>query len=648
MSYDAFLAAASAGEAARSLTGRNLLDLRVLFGSDLLLVFGPRHGPVRVVLATEPSATFYLLPNRWAGSLEENSAPFPPVPALAAFVRLLEVRLNGRAVAGVSAYPWERTVELSFGPREGLRGSRDPVYLVHEAAPKPARLVLLGPDRTVVGAWPSLAGKAGAEELEPRLRHGDRYRPPVAFWAHLPSDLALDPAAFAREIAAAEREELASGEPLAHWRLLLKVAPPVGPLLARAIADRANETKAARYTVVEALYWAFRETVSRYPDGPFEPGLELSPAGGPRAVTALPLGPGSSGGAPPRVVPTATVGEALAAWHAWSRTVSLRDGLAGRLRRTVRSALARAERKMDRQASDLARVGKASDLRRRGELLLANLHLVAPGLSQATVPDYEGRPITIALDPRLSPSQNAQRYFQRYRKAQRASERESPRRKAGYELAWLQGVAFDLERALDEAPAGSAGRAPEGRGELERIWDKAAEAAAAATELRAVEAALAKGGYLAASQRPSSGAGTASPAGAPLRFVTGDGLVVMAGRSARQNEALSLKMARPGDLWFHARGYPGSHVVLQLPPGMGPEVAPRASLLQAAALAAHLSAARGGGKVPVDYTEAKNLRRPKGSPPGLVLYDPHWTVLVDTERVTLPREAGRIPERPGE
>lgn len=641
MSYDAFLAAASAGEAARSLGGRNLIDLRVLFGSDLLLVFGPRREPVRAVLATEPSAVFYLLPDRWAGQVEEIGASFTPAPGLEAFTRLLEVRLGGRAFAGASVYPWERTVEVAFGPREGLRGNRDPAYLVHEAAPKPARLILLGPDRTVVGAWPSTATKAAAGSPEPRLRHGDPYSPPPAPRTHLPSDLALDATAFAGEVAAAEREELASGEPIPTWRLLLKVAPPIGPVLARAIAHRAGAQD--RGVDVEALHRAFRETVSRYPEGPFEPGLGLSPSGQPVAATALSLGSGPGSGPPPGVVPTATVGEALAAWHAWTRTASLRDGLTARLRRIVRAALARAERKVERQAGDLARAGEAPDLRQRGELLLANLHQVEPGRPEATVPDYEGRPVTIALDPRLSPSQNAQRYFQRYRKARRARELESPRRKAAYELAWLQGVAFDLERVLDEAPAGSPAPPPVESTGLERVWRGVEGAAAAAAELRAVEATLAQAGHLPAHQRPPSRAGAAPRAGSPLRFVTGDGLAVLAGRSARQNEALSLKTAQPGDLWFHARGCPGSHVVLRLPPGMAPIEAPQTSVLQAAALAAHLSAARGGGKVPVDYTEAKHLRRPKGSPPGLVLYDPHQTVLVDTERTLLPQEAGRIP-----
>jgi len=107
--------------------------------------------------------------------------------------------------------------------------------------------------------------------------------------------------------------------------------------------------------------------------------------------------------------------------------------------------------------------------------------------------------------------------------------------------------------------------------------------------------------------------------------------------SSDLNEALSLKLAGPDDIWLHARGCPGSHVLLRLP-AAGQSPPPESSLLEAAALAAHLSAARGGGKVEVDYTEARHLRRPKGAPPGLVLYDPHRTVLVDTVKTPLPRE----------
>lgn len=599
MGYDAFLAAASAAEAAGRLEGRNLIDLRILFGRDLLLVFGPRREPAFAVMATEPSPAFYVVPDRRAGELQSAGDGLPPLGGLESFVRLLEARLAGRPLAAARPYPWERTVRLAFGPREGLRGTREPAFLVHEAAPKPARIIVLGPDRAVVAAWPPPGGHTEGADQTARYRSGVPYEPPARPWAKTPDELAADRPAFEAALAAAERESLASGAESPPWRLVLAAAPALGPEHAKEVARR------ARPGDDQGLFEAFTEVVVGY-----------------------------------RTVPADSVGEGVSAWQIWSRTHALAEGLRARLARAVRSALARAERKVGRQAEDVSRFGEAADLRRQGEMLVANLHLVEPGRSEVTVPDYEGNEVTIALDPRLAPSQNAQRFFQRYRRAQRAAKATAPREKAAYELAWLEGQAYDLERVAEQDLAAEpAGEPDPGGSDLDRVWARVTRAVSAIGELRAIEASLAGAGYLPSGARPKATTPGAQAPATPLRFVTDDGLTVLAGRSARQNETLSLKTAQPSDLWFHARGCPGSHVVLRVPPGSAPEAVPDGAVLQAAALAAHLSAARGGGKVAVDYTEARHLRRPGGAPPGLVLYDPHRTVLIDTARVSLPRKA---------
>jgi predicted ribosome quality control (RQC) complex YloA/Tae2 family protein len=277
----------------------------------------------------------------------------------------------------------------------------------------------------------------------------------------------------------------------------------------------------------------------------------------------------------------------------------------------------------------------------KGELLLANLSRILRGARQVTVTDYDGRPLTITLDPRLTPAANARRFFDRYRKARRAASRADLLRSTADHLTWLESVAYDLEQVLahrgvergaEDAPAAATWAA------VTRHLESAVETLA---ELDSIERALAEAGY---SAQPGPGGRQATAAARrsrrparPLRFVTADGLTVLAGRTARENELLSLKLARPDDLWFHVRGCPGSHVLLRL----GPEnrrgrTPPEGSVLQAAALAVHLSARRGGAKVEVDYTEARHLRRPKGAPRGLVTYDRHRTLVVDTTKVPLP------------
>ncbi|MCL6451961.1 MAG: NFACT RNA binding domain-containing protein, partial [Acetobacteraceae bacterium] len=121
--------------------------------------------------------------------------------------------------------------------------------------------------------------------------------------------------------------------------------------------------------------------------------------------------------------------------------------------------------------------------------------------------------------------------------------------------------------------------------------------------------------------------GPAGPPAAsePLRLVSADGLAILVGRNHRQNEQITLREAGPDDVWLHARGVPGSHVILRtLPDGSFPE----SSLLEAAALAAYFSRARASGKVEVDWTRRRHVRKPPGSRPGMVIYDHQRTVVV--------------------
>ena len=106
-----------------------------------------------------------------------------------------------------------------------------------------------------------------------------------------------------------------------------------------------------------------------------------------------------------------------------------------------------------------------------------------------------------------------------------------------------------------------------------------------------------------------------------------DGWEILVGRNNKQNDRLTLKLASPGDLWLHTQKIPGSHVLIRsrgrtVPPGV---------LLAAANLAVYFSKARGSSKVPVDYTEKRNVRKPTGAPPGFVLYDRFETVIIDPD-----------------
>ncbi len=191
--------------------------------------------------------------------------------------------------------------------------------------------------------------------------------------------------------------------------------------------------------------------------------------------------------------------------------------------------------------------------------------------------------LTIALDPELDAKENAQRYYARYRKAADALPHLERRREA---LAARRGaldvLAFEAERA--DSPT-----LPELEGDLDALEGRPAQRSSAANVRR----------------RP------------PLRLERPSGARIYVGRSPRENAEITFRIAKPDDLWFHARGIPGSHVVLQAPAGRDPG---DDDLDAAADLAATHSKARHASRVEIDYTERKHVRKQRDGAPGLVWY----------------------------
>jgi predicted ribosome quality control (RQC) complex YloA/Tae2 family protein len=121
-----------------------------------------------------------------------------------------------------------------------------------------------------------------------------------------------------------------------------------------------------------------------------------------------------------------------------------------------------------------------------------------------------------------------------------------------------------------------------------------------------------------------------------MRFVTDNGYTVLCGKNNVQNEYITHRLADRNDYWFHAKGLPGSHVVLVCNGEEPPEV----DFTRAAEIAAHYSKAAGGQNVPVDYTKVRNLKKPPAAKPGLVIYHTNWTAYVTpvAEQIAAMRE----------
>lgn len=314
----------------------------------------------------------------------------------------------------------------------------------------------------------------------------------------------------------------------------------------------------------------------------------------------------------------------LGAFGRWWRARIDHDRLEERRRQLLKSlqaASSRLARRLENQMSDLAESCGFERWLEAGQLLLAYADRIPRGSRQVTLPPpdqaSEDRPaLCIDIQPELSPVENAQLLFRRYRKARRAAQIQQAAaettRRALFSLELASTLArqarslADLDRIEQELP-------PPSREALEqsRKPSRAGRPTAHAP--------------VPAGREPRQRAVLDPPSQAIARLCSSDGCPILVGRTATANDHLTLHLARPDDLWLHARGVPGAHVVIRC----GPDDPPQRTLLEAAVLAArYCSVGASAAAVEVDVTRRRHVRKPPGAPPGFVLYDHERTVRV--------------------
>ena len=264
------------------------------------------------------------------------------------------------------------------------------------------------------------------------------------------------------------------------------------------------------------------------------------------------------------------------------------DSRAGTLRSRLRTSIQRQRKLKEHLQKDLAGHGEPEEHKKAGDLLLANVSTATRNGNKVVLTDYyaEGAPqIELEIDENSSLQDEAARRFRLYTKAKHAREEIAGRlRNVDREIEQLEKRAEELERVIQERDATA----------LEN-FDKASAAPAPKTS---------KG-------KP------AAPKSIPgvRRYLSTDGYEILVGRSSRDNDTLTFRLAHPNDLWMHAGDYPGSHVVIRNPTR---KEIPHRTIIEAAQLAGRFSQASEDAKVVIHYTERKFLSKPKGAAPGLV------------------------------
>jgi predicted ribosome quality control (RQC) complex YloA/Tae2 family protein len=546
-----------------------------------------------------------------------------------AFVMLLRKHLEGARVVAIRQPYWERMLEIGFARGSAASPHAAPVWLIVEIMGRLSNLILRDDAGSILGALRMV----GAEV--------NRYRtiaPHVAYRSPPPQTRMLGPIELARldpDELSADELRMAAQEPRRGERgggsrkertvtvagLLAGQVFGFGRDLGEEVAVRALGAPDA--PLAEALDWeaiarearalaALMHTHAWQPTVVYTDASAVQPSA---FAVYVPARFAEAG-----LRPAATVNAMLATYYEGAEWRGAVDSAKAVLRRLLTTQRERTIRKDEALREELRAQEEANRLRLEADILLAFQAEVPPRAASFTMenpfPDegeLQGASVTLALDPRLSAVENANRRYDRYHKLQRAAAVIPAQIEANaVERARIEQLEVDL--ALAETPA----------------------------EIALVRSEVAEAGYLRGrkktdTRQPRGGRGgarrpgkAAQPArrmpegGTPLRLQSGDGFTVLVGKNSRQNEEVTFHEATGSDTWLHARGVPGAHVIVK----SGGRPIPELTLQEAAALAAYYSQARSAGSVPVDHTLQRYVRHLKGGGPGMVTYERERTIHV--------------------
>ena len=500
--------------------------------------------------------------------LTEQSFENPPQPPM--FCMLLRKYCSGARITDLTQPPYERLVILSLDAQDEL-GVVSPKRLILELMGKCVNLVLVGEDGRVLDCL----RRADYETNEKRpLLPGLFYEaPPVE----------TKPCFFT--LSAEERTSLWQNAPPEREtdKRILNTFGGLSPLICRELALSENVEEAMDALAEQVKQGRLRPTLLREGSKPRD-----------FSFTAI-----RQYGALVQNESFESFSALLDAFYAQREKAELIRRRSAELQRTAKTARDRLARKLDARRRELQATEKREDYRRTADLITANIYRLHRGDRSFEAQDFyqEDCPtVTIALDVRKTPQQNAAAYYKQYNKAKTANRVLTGLIEGSEEeIAYLDSVLHELSRAESDR------------------------------DLSDIRRELIDGGYLKATEKERRQ--KKPPARKPLRFLTSSGAEVLIGRSNEENDALTLHTARRTDLWFHVQKLPGSHVILS----QAERPATEKDIEEAAMLAAAYSQS-GGGKTAVDYTMVRFVKKPAGARPGRVFYTDYKTIVVEADR----------------
>ncbi|MCM1057531.1 MAG: NFACT family protein [Firmicutes bacterium] len=588
MAFDGVTIANVVSELNRELVGGRLYKIAQPEEDELLLTIRQPTGQRKLLLSANASLPLIYL--------TESSKPSPMTAPN--FCMLLRKHLQNGRITDITQPGLERIVRIRIEHLDEM-GDLCSKTLIIEIMGKHSNIIFCGDDGMIIDSIKKVS--AAVSSLREVL-------PGKPYFVARTQDK-LD--ALTTDFDAFQSALLTKPQPV--FKAVYGSFTGISPILAQELCFEAGidgelPTAALTDSDYRALYEAFSEMAAAVRDERFSPNIAYE-HGSPVEFCALPLTiygcPLSRGDIsssldrqPPGsyTVPYDSMSALLEKYYAEKNSLLRIRQRSADLRHIVQTALERNVKKYDLQLRQIQDTEKRDAYRVYGELLNTYGYGAKPGAkSLEALNYYTNETVTIPLDPLLSPTENAKKYFDKYSKLKRTYEALSQLTKeVKSEIDHLESISNSLDIALREE------------------------------DLAEIKEELTESGYI----RRKSGSKKQKTASRPFHYLSSDGFHMYVGKNNYQNDELTFKIATGNDWWFHAKKIPGSHVIVRM--GSAEEL-PDRTFEEAARLAAYYSKGRDQEKVEIDYIQKKHIKKPAGAKPGFVVYYTNFSMSIDSD-----------------
>lgn len=576
MAFDGITIAAVVKELKETLEGGRIYKIAQPENDELLLTIKTAGGGQKRLLLSAGASLPLIY-------LTESNKPSPMTAP--GFCMLLRKHLQNGRITDITQPGLERIIHLHVEHLNEM-GDLCRKRLVAELMGKHSNIIFLNEDDTIIDSIKHISGMVSSvREVLP----GRNYFIPMTIDKQSPLSLSFS----------SFKEAVTSGN-MPVYKALYSRYTGISPLIAQEICYLAQidgDVSTGYFTdmpdgeeKLRHLYGAFEGLMTKVKEGNFSPVIFYE-KGVPTEFSALPL----TMYAEAKSVSFSSISQLLEQYYAEKNAVTRIRQKSVNLRKIVQTALERNVKKYDLQMKQMRDTEKKDKYRIYGELLNTYGYEASPGdRSLEALNYYTNETITIPLDPLLSASENAKKYFDKYGKLKRTYEALSElTTQVKEEIDHLESIQAALDIALHE------------------------------DDLMQIKEELIASGYI----RRKGGGKRTKFTSRPFHYLNEDGFHIYVGKNNYQNDELTFKFATGGDWWFHAKGIPGSHVVVKA----GGSELPDRVFEDAARLAAYYSKARNQEKVEIDYTEKKNVKKPGAARPGFVVYYTNYSMMIDTD-----------------